>query len=108
MTVERNIDEIFSEIANCVEKLILKTCKSNPIPIPQKGNAVSFKGPSYTDNQFLPEYSINEPYNRIRMVDGEGYKRAYIRFGDHKIEFSEAKIVNNDLFAKIRILKDAD
>jgi len=108
ISLEGNIDEIFSEIANCVEKLILKICKSNPIPIPQKGNAVSFKRLSCTDNQLLPENSINELYNSIRMVDGEGYKRAYIKFGDHKIEFSEAKIVNNDLFAKIRILKDAD
>ena len=108
ISLDGNIDKIFSEIANCVEKLILKICKSNPIPIPQKGNVVSFKRLSYTDNQLLPAYSIKELYNRIRMVDGEGYKRAYIKFGDHKIEFSEAKIVNNDLLAKIRIIKDAD
>jgi methionyl-tRNA formyltransferase len=54
------------------------------------------------------DYSINELYNRIRMVDGEGYRRAYLTFADHKIEFSEAKIVNNDLLAKIRIFKDVD
>ncbi len=42
------------------------------------------------------------------MGDVEGYNRAYITFGNHRIEFSEAKIVNNDLLAKIRILKDAD
>ena len=51
---------------------------------------------------------LNELYNRIRMVDGEGYKKAYITFGDHKIEFSEAKIVENNLFAKIRLVKDVD
>jgi len=108
ISLEGNIDGIFSEIAKCVEELILKICKLNLIPLPQKGNVVSFKRLSYVDNQLLQEHSINEVYDRIRMVDGEGYKRAYITFGDHKIEFSEAKIVNNELLAKIRMLKDVD
>jgi methionyl-tRNA formyltransferase len=108
ISLEGNIDKIFSKIANCVEKLILKICKSNPIPLPQKGKVVSFKRLSYTDNQLLPEHSINELYNRIRMVDGESYNKAYITFGDHKIEFSEAKIVDNSLLAKIRIIENVN
>lgn len=108
VSLNGNMDEIFFEIAKCIEKLILKICKLNPIPLPQKGNVVSFKRLSYEDNLLLEEYSINELYDRIRMVDGEGYKRAYITFGDHKIEFSESKILNNELLAKIRVFKDVD
>ncbi len=108
ISLSGNIDEIFSEIAKFVENLILKICKLNPVPLPQNGNDVSFKRLSYEDNMLLQEYSINEFYDRNRMVDGEGYKRAYITFDDYKIEFSEAKIVNNELLAKIRLFKDVD
>lgn len=88
--------------------MILKICKLNPIPLPHKSNVISLKRLSYEDNLLLEAHSINELYDRIRIVDGEGYNRAYITFDDHKMEFSESKIVNNELIAKIRVLKDVD
>jgi len=108
ISLNGNIDEIYSKIAKCVEYLILKICNINPTPLPQKGNIVSFKRLSYADNILLKEYKINEHYDRIRMVDGVGYKRAYILFGDYKLEFSDAELVNNELLAKIRMFKNED
>lgn len=108
ISLDGNIDEIFSKIANCIENLIIKICKIHPIPSPQKGNAVSFERLSYSDNQLLKEYSIQELYDRIRMVDGEGYKRACIPFGEYKLEFFNAKLENNQLLAKVRVVKNGD
>ena len=108
ITLDGNIEQIFSKIAKCVEELILKICRYTPIPSPQKGDVVSFRRLSYEDNELLEGYSIKELYDRIRMVDGEGYQRAYIKFGDYKFEFSDSQIVNNELFAKIRIYKNVD
>ena len=34
-------------------------------------------------------------YNHIRMVDGGDYKKAYINFGDYKIEFYDSNLENN-------------
>jgi len=108
ITLDGNIEEIFSKIAKCVEELILKICRSNPMPSPQKGDVLAFRRLSYADNELLEAYSIKELYDRIRMVDGEGYQRAYIKFGDYKIEFSDSQILNNELLAKIRIYKDVE
>jgi methionyl-tRNA formyltransferase len=108
ISLDGNIDEIFSKIAICVEDLIIKICQHNPIPSPQKGNVVSFKRLSYADNQLSKDYSIKELYDRIRMVDGKGYKRAYISFGEYKLEFTEAKLANNQLSAKILMFKNDD
>jgi methionyl-tRNA formyltransferase len=108
ISLDGNIDKIFSEIAKSIEELILRICNLNPVPVPQKGNVLSFKRLSYKNNLLLEEYAISELYDRIRMVDGEGYQRAYIKFGDHKIEFSDAKIVNEEMFARIRVFKDVD
>lgn len=109
ISLEGNIDEIFSKIARCIESLILKICKLNPIPLPQKGDVVSFQRLSYADNELLlEECSINQLYDRIRMVDGEGYKKAYMLLGGYKLEFSDAKLVNNKLLAKIQMFKNDD
>lgn len=108
ISLDGNIDDIFSKIAKCVESLMIKICQMDPIPLPQKGNVISFQRLSYADNELLKEHSIKELYDRIRMVDGEGYSKAYISFGDYKVEFSDAKLVNNELLAKIRLFSNED
>ena len=103
VTLDGTITEIFSNIAVCVEKLIIKICQENIEPQEQRGAVVSFNRLTYADNELKSEYSIKELYDRIRMVDGEGYKNAYINFGKNKIEFTEAHLDKNCLIAKIKV-----
>ena len=67
-----------------IEKLIIKICKKNPKPLNQKGKVVKFYRLTNLDNKILNKYSLKEIYDRIRMVDGEGYKKAYIKFGNYE------------------------
>lgn len=104
VSLSGSIDTIFNNISTCIEELILRICKNRPNPIPQSNNIKTFKRLSYQDNELLNSYSIDELYDRIRMVDGCDYKKAYINFGNYKIEFSNAEIINNELRAVVRIL----
>ena len=106
--LEGTISEIFSRIASCVDKLIVKICKYNPSPIDQSGEVISFNRLSYSDNELTNDCSIIQLYDRIRMVDGEGYRRAYINFGNYKIEFSQSHVHNNELRATIRMYGNED
>jgi methionyl-tRNA formyltransferase len=103
VTLDGTITEIFSKIAVCVEKIIIKICRENIEPIEQRGTVVSFNRLTYADNELKSEYSIKEFYDRIRMVDGLDYQRAYLNFGKNKIEFTEAHLDKNCLIAKIKI-----
>ena len=38
------------------------------------------------------------------MVDGLDYPRAFINYGNHKIEFLEAYLDGNHLLAKVKIV----
>ena len=96
--------EKFSRIATCVEKLIVLICQNNPHPIDQNGEVVAFKRLSNSDNELLSKHSIKELYDRIRMVDGLDYPRAFINYGNHKIEFLEAYLDGNHLLAKVKIV----
>ena len=42
------------------------------------------------------------------MVDGQDYPKAYINFGDYKIEITEAWLLDNELHAKIRLFSNDD
>ena len=101
--LDGNIDEIFNRIASHIEEMIIHICKYNPKPVKQEGDSFTFKRLGYKDNELKSSLSLYEIYDRIRMVDGEDYKSSYINFGEYKIEFTNAEIENNQIFAKVRI-----
>ena len=105
ISLNGTISEIFSKIAKKIEKLIIKICKKNPKPLNQKGKVVKFYRLTNLDNRILNKYSLKEIYDRIRMVDGEGYKKAYIKFGNYKLEFSNSTIKKSKLIAKVKFYK---
>jgi len=60
-------------------------------------------------NKMIPKI-INEkilPKN-IRMLDGEEYPRAFIKFGKYKLEFSRASLKNNKIIADVEIMDEDD
>lgn len=98
--------EIYKRLSFCVEQLILLICKNNPVPREQSGKPITFRRLSYPDNELLSSYSIRELYDRIRMVDGSDYQKAYINFGNFKIEFSKSSVINGELHASIRLFNN--
>jgi methionyl-tRNA formyltransferase len=106
VSLEGTISEIFTRIADRVEKLIVSICQHTPHPKEQVGEPVAFKRLSTKDNELLSSHSIHELYDRIRMVDGGDYPKAYISFGDYKIEVTAAEVAGTELQAKIRLYRN--
>jgi len=88
-------------LSSSVEKLILKIVNENPKPIPQSGEIVEFKrlrpAESELDFSLIPE----ELFDRIRMVDGLDYPKAFLKIGKYKIEFSNALMKDGKLSANV-------
>jgi hypothetical protein len=103
VSLDGTISDIFSKIAINIEVMIVRICRNNPIPIEQCGEVVLFERLNCADNELKSENSIMELYDRIRMVDGHDYSKAYINFGNYKIYLSEAYLDNNQLTAKVTI-----
>ena len=106
ISLEGTIEDIFKRIAECVEHLIVSICERNPFAVEQSGDVVTFKRLTYADNELLSSYSINELYDRIRMLDGLDYPRAYMKFGEYKIELTNASLDGNELHAKVRLFRN--
>ncbi len=90
-------------------KMITYILEKKPTPVEQKGDIVIFKRrkSEESDMQRAQIYNLNDFYNFIRMLDGEGYPNAFIKLHKHKILFS--KVINNksnELIGKFKIIKD--
>lgn len=99
ISLDGSLDSIFHRIAVAVQKLILLICNEGPTPSEQNGIPVIFQRLTSKDNELGSNLTISEIYDRIRMVDGLDYPRAYIINGLTCIEFTEAKMVGKEVYA---------
>lgn len=102
-------EEIFVRASRIIfDKMIPHIVNNRPTPIPQEGTIETFQRLSQKDNELKPEFDLDKIYNYIRMVDGEGYPNAFIKFGDYKIKFSRASLKHNKIVATVEIEKEEE
>ena len=92
-----SLKDIFSRINVAINDLIKEIIERNPSAAPQRGEPHTFKRLTFEDNEIPEGLELEEIYDRIRMVDHDEYPNAYITYDNMKIEFSDAKMVNNNL-----------
>lgn len=95
--------EIYVRAGEIVSDMIDEMIKTNPNPIPQNGEIVEFKRRKPEDSNIENLKDINKIYDYIRMLDAEGYPKAFIEKDNIVYEFSNAKIINGNLTASVEI-----
>jgi methionyl-tRNA formyltransferase len=74
-------------------------------PIPQRGKAVYFRRRKPAESRITRSSdTLKKLYDFIRMLDAEGYPRAFIEFGPFRVEFTRALLKKNILMAKVKII----
>lgn len=74
----------------------------------QVGKELIFKRRCREDGEIKKSFNLDKIYDYIRMLDGEGYPKAYINFGNYCLEFSEAKLNGGKLKASVEIMERRD
>ncbi len=105
LTLQGNITDIWLSIASITHKLINYCITVNPEPIPQKGISYTYKRIKDNQLKFDSTKNLSYIYDQIRMVDNDSYPNPYIEIGGYKIEFSRAKINNNNIITDAKITK---
>lgn len=75
-----------------------------PVPIPQEGEPVVFKRRKPEDGEITSDMGLDKIYDYIRMLDAEGYPRAYIEFGDYRLEFEQASLSKDEKELSARVV----
>ncbi|AVP54243.1 hypothetical protein K144313037_15200 [Clostridium tetani] len=109
LSLSGTANEIFIRASEIIfNKMIPRIINEQIIPIKQQGEIVEFKRRKPYESEILSNFDINKIYDYIRMLDGEGYPKAFIKFGKYRLEFSRASLKNNKIIADVEIIDEDD
>jgi len=101
--------EIFTQASDIIFlTMIPKFLTKKLTPTPQSGKVTIFKRRKKEQSNIatLENPDINKIYDFIRMLDAEGYPKAYIDLNNIRIEFSDVENKNNILQGKFEVIKN--
>ena len=107
LSLEGSAQEIFVRCSDIIfHEMIprfLDNKKGRITPVPQEGDPVVFKRRKPEDGQITSDMNLGQIYDYIRMLDAEGYPRAFMEFGDYRLEFEQADFSKdeNELSARV-------
>ncbi|MGO5072730.1 formyltransferase family protein [Clostridium sporogenes] len=100
-------DEIFIRASQIIfNKMIPKIINEKILPKKQSGEVIQFKRRNPSQSEILSNFDLEKIYDYIRMLDGEEYPKAFIKFGKYKLEFSRASLKNNKIIADVEIIDE--
>lgn len=79
-----------------------------PLPQKQEGEVVEFKRRKPEQSEIHADFSLGKIYDYIRMLDAEGYPKAFIKFGNYRLEFSRSSLKNDRIIADVEIIVDGE
>ena len=101
-----NAEEIFLRANSIIEHMIIEIIVDNLEPKEQIGDIVHFKRRKPKDSNMVDLKEIKDLYNYIRMLDADGYPKAFIENECFKFEFSNASLnANGNINCEIIIIK---
>jgi methionyl-tRNA formyltransferase len=109
LNLNGNADEIFIRASDVIfNKMIPRIINEKIVPNKQTGEVVEFKRRVPSQSEIFPDFELDKIYNYIRMLDGEGYPKAFIKFGKYKLQFSRASLKSNKIIADVEIIDEDD
>ncbi|MDO8499643.1 MAG: formyltransferase family protein [bacterium] len=105
LSLEGKAEDIYRRAADLSFDLIKEIIDTNPEPVKQQGEVVEFKRRKPEDGDISKLDDMDKIYDHIRMLDAEGYPRAFTQIGNTRLEFSDAQIKSGQLSAKVNFIK---
>lgn len=106
-----NVNEILKNVSEKIFFEMIPEIIENKInPIPQVGEVVLFKRrtPQMSNMMSGQFIKIHEIYDFIRMLDGEGYPKAFIQVGNFKIKLKNADFTKDKIIGNFEIVEESD
>jgi len=105
LCLEGNAEEIFMRATLLAANMIKRIISERPSPVPQSGEPVIFKRRRPAESEILQLSGLSGLYDFLRMLDAEGYPRAFLTHRGFRYEFNRASQKNNRIQADVTITK---
>ena len=97
-------EEIYQRASRLSCQMALCIATDEPKPVPQQGEPVVFKRRTPDQSRIpMDVSSLHALFDHIRMLDAEGYPRAFLEHGPLRLEFSRAALYNGRVVADVKI-----
>lgn len=99
-----NAEEIYQRVAMVVEGMIVEIIEKQPKPLPQQGEPVRFRRRKPEESDISKVESLQKAFDYIRMLDADGYPRAFLETENLRFEFERAVLKDGEIRADVRIV----
>lgn len=103
LTLHGSAEEIFLRASKIIEEMIVEILEKNVKPIAQTGEPTLFKRRRPEESNLASASSLDQLFDMIRMLDAEGYPKAFLTVGDFRLEFTRAARKQDQVVADVRI-----
>lgn len=101
-----NAEEIYLRAGDVIIDMIGEILKNKPEPVEQKGMPVNFKRRTPEMSNIEKIDAVNKLFDHIRMLDAEGYPKAFLENENFRFEFLKASLKSdNSIIADVKIFK---
>lgn len=98
-----NAEEIYIRASYLSAKMIKRIIEQEISPIPQTGEVTIFKRRKPEESKIQSVDSLLSLHDFIRMLDAEGYPKAFIEYQGFRYEFSRSALYNGKIIADVTI-----
>lgn len=101
-------EKIYLRASRLAARMIRDLIRHPHAPAPQRGRAVHFVRRRPSQSRVPPRRSLRQLYDFIRMLDADGYPRAFLRSKGLRYEFSRPALTREGLIAQVRVRSDTE
>lgn len=99
-------EQILRRASDVIAKIIIEIIQNKIQPIPQEGVPLAFTRRHPSQSELSEVKDANHLYDLIRIVDAEGYPAAFVKVGDKKLEFRNAKLHGTNVLCELTVADD--
>lgn len=96
-------EEIYLRASEIIEDMICQIIKEQPVPVEQTGEMTCFSRRKLEQSNIAELTSLNQVFDHIRMLDADGYPRAFLETKHFHFEFERASIKRGQVIADVKI-----
>lgn len=108
LSLEGGAEEVYIRATNIAAGMIRHIVDKEPRPFAQRGRVVVFRRRKAADSRLpLGAEFVQELHDFIRMLDADGYPRAFIEYGRFRLEFARSTLYDDRIEANVVITQKA-
>lgn len=105
LSLDGGAEEIYLRAGRLSAQMIRRIIRHEPKPVQQRGKAMNFKRRKPEESEVGNPTSLEEFHDFIRMLDAEGYPRAFLHHSGFRFEFSRSALYDGRIVADVTITR---